>query len=142
MAMSVKQMLPKLDLEILTKVFGHSVKSKLPPKGFNPLVERQQDLAVLGFPRRPNQALQPAEYAVWQKMFDPPFYFDAFEFSILPLIMIQARELGRQLPRRQTSLNWSGAYITPRDGTIFSSIWGSFQVPTPKQPIGGTANKY
>ncbi|WP_271587639.1 G1 family glutamic endopeptidase [Bradyrhizobium sp. CCBAU 53415] len=140
--MSVKQMQPKLDLGILTKLVGDSITSSLPPTGFNPLTAPQKDLAVLGFPRRPNPALQPAEYAVWEKMFDPPFYFEQLKFSILPLIMIQARELGRRLPRRQTSLNWSGAYITPRDGTIFSSIWGSFQVPTPKQPIGGTANKY
>ncbi len=140
--MSVKQALPNLDLGVLTKLVGASITSKVPASGFDPLVASPQDLASHGFPKRPDRARQPAEYSVWQKMFSSPFSFDAFNFNIILGSMVQVRQFVGQLPRRQTSLNWSGAYITPRDGTIFSSIWGTFQVPTPSQPMGGTADKY
>jgi hypothetical protein len=143
MAMSKKPVpRPKLNVKTLTSVVGATITSGLPPAGFDPLVASPQDLAKFGFPKRPNAKLQPAEHAFWQKLFAPPFQFEAFKFNILPSILIQSRGFFAQLPRQQTSLNWSGAYITPRDGTVFSSIWGSFQVPTPNVPPGGTADKY
>jgi hypothetical protein len=143
MAMSDKQgPSPKLDPEALNDVIWDSVTSGLPPTGFDPLAASQQQLAKLGFPKRPNPALQPAEYAFWQKMFAPPFQFEAFKFKILRHITIQSRGFSGQLAPQQTSPNWSGAYITPRDGTVFSSIWGMFQVPTPTLPPDGTGAKY
>jgi hypothetical protein len=128
---------PTLDLEGLKRIVKASITSALPPAGFDPLGASQEELKKLGFPKRPSRALQPAEYAFWQEMFAQPQEFEAFDFEILPPVTTRGRGFFAQLPRRQTSLNWSGAYITPRDGTIFSSIWGKFQVPTPNQPSGG-----
>jgi hypothetical protein len=138
MAMSYEEGLsPKLDLDTLIKIVTASITSALPPAGFDPLTASEDELLKLGFPKRPNPALWPAEYAFWQEMFAPPLEFEAFDFKILPLVTTQSRAFFGHLPRRQTSLNWSGAYITPRDGTVFSSIWGKFQVPTPNLPPGG-----
>jgi Peptidase A4 family len=127
---------PRSDLERLKKIVRDSTTSALPPGGFDPLEASQEELTKLKFPKRPNPERQPAAYAFWREMFARPLEFEAFDFDILPLI-VQSRGFFGQLPRRQTSLNWSGAYITPRDGTVFSSIWGKFQVPTPNQPPGG-----
>jgi hypothetical protein len=142
MVMSDKQgQSPKRDLGILIKIVGASITSTLPPAGFDPLAASQDELKKLGFPTRPNPALQPAEYAFWQEMFAAPLQFEAFNFNILPLSTTLSRAFVGQLPRRQTSLNWSGAYIVPRDGTVFSSIRGKWQVPTPNLPPGGLASE-
>jgi hypothetical protein len=144
MVMTYRETLvPTLDIGVLTKLVADSVTSKLPPTGFDPLAASQKELLDLGFPKRPNPALQPAEYAFWQEMFARPLEFEAFRFNILPFSTTLSRAFLGQLPRRQTSLNWSGAYITPRDGTVFSSIWAKWQVPTATLPPGGLAtDKY
>jgi Peptidase A4 family len=113
----------------------------VPPAGFDPLTAPQEALAELGFPRRPDRELRPAEYAFWQETFAPLLKFQAFDFDILPFSATQSRGFFAQLPRRQTSFNWSGAYITPRDGTVFLSIWSKWQVPTPNLPPGGSAGE-
>jgi Peptidase A4 family len=134
---------PPIDIERLKKVIGDSTKSALIPTGFHPLEASQEELKKLRFPKRPDPALQPAEYAFWQEMFASPLEFEVFDFDILAVFATQNRGFFGQLSRRQTSLNWSGAYITPRDGTVFSSIWGKFQVPTPNRPPeDGAGGKY
>jgi hypothetical protein len=142
MAMSEREGLsPALDLERLKKIVGDSITSSLPPTTFHPLEASQEDLKKLGFPKRPDPALQQAEYAFWQRMFGPSVVFEAFDYEVLPVVTTPRRGFFDQSPRRQSSLNWSGAYITPRDGTVFSSIWGKFQVPMANQPLGGEASE-
>ena len=132
---------PTFERERLSKIVRDSTTSGLPPTGFRPLQASPEELKKLGFPKRPDPVLQPAEYAFWQEMFAPPVAFEAFDFEILPRFKTRSRVFFQQLPRRQTSLNWSGAYITPRDGTVFSSIWAKFQVPTPNLPPEGAAGE-
>jgi hypothetical protein len=126
----------KFDPDILRKIVRDSTISVIPPAGFSPLAASQAELKKFGFPMRPDPSLQPAEYAFWQELFAPSLQFEAFDFDVNPIFATRNRGFFAQLPRRQTSLNWSGAYITPRDGTVFSSIWGKFQVPTPNVPSG------
>jgi hypothetical protein len=38
-----------------------------PPKGFDPLVASDEDLATYGFPPRPDQQVEPEHYATWAK---------------------------------------------------------------------------
>ena len=129
------------DLVDVKKVITASTTSQLPPSGFRPLDASQDELKRFGFPRRPDSARQPAEYAFWREMFAPPVQYEAFDIEVLPRVTTLLRGTLGQLSRRQNSLNWSGAYITPRDGTVFSSIWGKFQVPTPNLPAGGLASE-
>lgn len=134
---------PKFDHDRLMKIIKDSVTSTLPPEGFDPLSASDADLEKFGFPSRPQPALQPAEFAFWQQMFAPPLEFEPFKFDILPLFSAEGRNWNPSLPRRQTSFNWSGAYITPRDGMVFRTMWGKWQVPTPTLPPGGViADKY
>jgi hypothetical protein len=132
---------PKLDLKRLKAIVKGSTRSVLPATGFRPLEASQEELTMLGFPRRPDAALQPAEHAFWQEMFAPTVEFEVFDFDVLPPVTTHSSGFFEQSPRRQSSLNWSGAYITPRDGTAFSSIWGKFQIPTPNEPAGGRASE-
>lgn len=129
---------PKLDpnLARLTEIVRKSTISSIPPAGFSPLAAAQGELKKLGFPMRPDPANQPAEYAFWQELFAPSLAYEAFDIEVLPIFETRSRGFFAQLPRRQSSLNWSGAYITPRDGTVFSTIWAKFQVPTPNVPAG------
>jgi hypothetical protein len=101
----------------------------------------QEDLKGYGFPVRPDLKLQPKEFAFWQRMFAPTLAFKQFNFEILPPVATQIRGFFWESPRRHTSRNWSGAYITPRDSTVFSSIWAKFQVPTPNLPPGATPSE-
>src|SRR5258705_12575009 len=134
---------PEFDLDALKRIVGESITGHLPPEDLDPLAAPQAELLALGFPSRPDPAFQPAEHAIWQDMFAAPLVFTDFAFDILLPFTVQSRGFGGQLPRRQTSGNWSGAYITPRDGTVFRSIWGRWQVPTPVLPPGGVAaDKY
>lgn len=127
---------PRVDLGELKKVIRATITSDRPPESFDPLAASQEELKKFGFPVRPDRDRQPAEYAFWEKMFAKPLVFEEFDLEILPPIATQIRGLFWESPRRQTSRNWSGAYITPRDGTVFSSIWTAFQVPTPNLPPG------
>jgi Peptidase A4 family len=142
MAMIKPRLHPRLDIVTTDELVNASVTSGLPPPGFDPLRAPQFVLDQLGFPKRPDPARQPGAYAFWQRMFAPPLVFDAFKSAAVPLWTRPRRAFVAQFSPEETSLNWSGAYITPRDGTVFSSIWGAYQVPTPNIPAGGTANKY
>jgi hypothetical protein len=133
---------PQFDLATINTILAPSIRSATPPPGFDPLSESQADLDSFGFPRRPDPSFEPGAYAFWKKMFAPPFVFEAFKFNALPLLTAARSAFIAQFSPQETSLNWSGAYITPRDGTVFSSIWGAYQVPTPNVPAGGTAQKY
>jgi len=129
---------PRLDPGELRKLIESSIMSTPPPAGFDPLRASQEDLKKFGFPVRPDPKFQPAEHAFWQQMFAKLLVFEQFAFDILPPVTTQIRGLFWKSRRRQTSPNWSGAYITPRDGTVFSSIWTKFQVPTPNLPPGAS----
>ena len=134
---------PEFDHDALVKIIRASVASSLPPAGFDPMTASDADLETFGFPSRPQPALQPAEFAFWQQMFASPLEFEPFDFDILPLFTAEGRNWVSSLPRRQSSFNWSGAYITPRDGMVFRTMWGKWQVPTPTLPAGGVAaDKY
>jgi hypothetical protein len=133
---------PQFDITTMAATLWKSITWKLPLSGFDPMAASQDDLVTLGFPRRPDQVRQPAEYAFWQKMFMPPLVFDVLEINALPYLVAPRSAFVAQFVPQASSLNWSGASITPRDGTVFSSAWASFQVPTVNVPSGGTAQKY
>jgi hypothetical protein len=125
----------------LSRLVDSSTRGSAPPPGFDPMTASQEDLARFGFPSRPDSKRQPAEYAFWAQLFSQPLDFEPYRWDILPLFTAESRAWSAQLPRRQTSLNWSGAYITPRDGTVFRTMWGKWQVPTPALPPGGVASE-
>ena len=110
-----------------------SITSDPPPAGFDPLLASPDDQLKFGFRKLagPDPFNQPNTLS-GKRCSLKPLTFEPFVFQ--SLTAFQDAEV-RILPANgaaETSLNWSGAYITPRDDTLFSSIWGTFQVPTPK----------
>lgn len=130
----------EIDHADLRSTINKTIISSLPSAGFDPLTASQDELTGLGFPTRPNPEIQPAAFLAWRSMFARPIMFEAFRFDIKALAKTKRRAVIGAVPSQQDSLNWSGAYITPRDGTTFSEIWGQFQVERPNLPQGSALN--
>jgi hypothetical protein len=134
------------DFAALAKKIKESVTAyDPPPADFDPLTAPAQDLDKFGFPPRPDPKRLPLLHAFWQKMFESRSHFERFDISPADLELVADLRVNSRGPaidllaRRQSSLNWSGAYLTPRDGTIFDSIHGAWQVPTPSKPAAAAA---
>jgi hypothetical protein len=130
------------------------------PENFDPRTADAARLAELGLPPKPDRATQPELYALWWKMFSPPLRFVDAEFSFPVDLQHDAfgpllTGLGRGFPhdsfgstqplgtpgtRYESSLNWSGGYITPKNGRMVTELYGMWQVPTPSPPAGAPAN--
>ena len=125
----------------LNSVNERTERFETPDTPYDPLEARDDDLERYGFPPRPDAYEQPDLHAFWHKMFSRGILeFVEIDFSLLP----PQRETGsaqsaRTLfsrTHREGSLNWSGAYITPRDGLMFTNVVGSWRVPTVTAPPG------
>ena len=110
----------------------------LPERGFDPLTASPEELSHYGLPAKPDADAHPARYRFWHELFSPPLLFREVMFSFAPLpqrttLTYRRTALGRRTVH-QSSPNWSGAYIAPRDGRIFNEVYGAWQVPTPSPP--------
>jgi hypothetical protein len=111
---------------------------EMPPKIFDPLHTESSELAKYGIPPRPKfRAL--ADF--WDEMFGPPLMFTepTFDLPAIP-IRISAQLLMTASGHDESSLNWSGAYITPRDGQQFTEVSGRWVVPGVMAPPGTVGN--
>jgi hypothetical protein len=103
------------------------------PGDFDPTSASDERLAQFGFPPRPDAESEPELRAFWTELFTPPFQFQQQDLrSDLAFALPDSyASAGRATSpsRREASLNWSGAYITPRDGRMFTRVVGSFRVP-------------
>ena len=97
-----------------------------PPEGFNPLTARPEDRARYGIPPKPDPDQQPVLTRFWTEMYS------------LPLVFVAPPSLEASLPRirREASLNWSGAYITPRNGQQFTEVHATWEIPLVAAPAG------
>ncbi|MDH3664315.1 MAG: G1 family endopeptidase, partial [Alphaproteobacteria bacterium] len=125
--------------EIMDQILERTRFFPVPPDGFDPLTASSDELRDFGLPLPPNEQTHPALYEFWRRMYGlPPLKFIPISFSFkgfeqLSAIIHRRQALGFRT-RRQTSPNWSGAYIKPRDGEVFTEIWGQWQVPGPAVP--------
>jgi Peptidase A4 family len=127
------------DLErLLEQIKARTTLFPLPPEGFDPLTASKEELEHFGLPLEPDPDKQPALNAFWRRMYERPDEFRPIDFgfkNIERLTSVNHRQQALGLRTRgQTSPNWSGAYIKPRDGQVFTSICGQWQVPTPSVP--------
>ena len=113
-----------------------------PPEGFNPLTASPEERARYGIPPQPDPDQQPVLTRFWTEMYSPPLVFVAPP-SLLALLPERIRtELRVTTPaRREASLNWSGAYITPRNGQQFTEVHATWKIPPVAAPASmpGTA---
>src|SRR5262245_42217487 len=103
-----------------------------PPEGFNPLTARPEALTRYGIPPKPDPAQQPALTRFWTEMYS------------LPLVFVVPPSLPAVLPQprisREASRNWSGAYITPRNGQQFTEVHATWEIPLVAAPAGMSAS--
>ncbi len=108
-----------------------------PPEGFDPLSASPHELKQNGIPPKPDRLSQPKQYAFWTTLFSPPLRFVAamFAFAAPQMRLNPLAPLPAFGTRHETSLNWSGAYITPKQDRMFTAVYGSWRVPTPNPPL-------
>ena len=109
----------------------------------DPQIATDAVLGHYGLPRRPNPDTHPVRFAFWNKMFTPPksrerVSFvnakDGFDYEKLPkrtMPPIPGEPAGGH---QESSLNWSGAYVTPRDGRMFTEVHAAWRVPGVRRP--------
>jgi hypothetical protein len=116
-----------------------------PRPGFDPRRASSDLLGRYGLPPRPPRS-EKVRYAFWNTMF-------SVEHSARPVTFVHAlsgdgftyEELDKTTfpptariafsGGQETSANWSGAYLTPRDGHMFTEVHGSFTVPHVTRPF-------
>jgi hypothetical protein len=112
-----------------------------PPEDFDPLTAEPDELAKYGIPPRPNAEDLPVLARFWTEMFSPPLVFTERKFLFLAdPVLISAQLLVTASGRRESSLNWSGAYITPRNGRQLTEVHGRWEVPAVAVPSGTSGN--
>src|SRR4030095_2575914 len=73
----------------------------------------------------------------WTEMFSPPLVFTQAEFRLFAdPVLVSARVLVTAIGQRESSSNWSGAYVTPRTGRRFTEVHGRWEVPAVAVPSG------
>jgi hypothetical protein len=108
-----------------------------PPAGFDPRTAEPEELWRYGIPPKPNTRELPKLAEFWTEMFTPPLMFTENTYSLMAdpvLISDQLRMTATG--QRESSLNWSGAYITPRNGRQFAEVHGRWEVPVVAVPSG------
>ena len=123
----------------VTRINQQTITFETPETPYFPLNASDADLERYGFPPRPNQEEHPELYAFWRKMFErgiEEFVEITFSLIVPPAGHAQSARTLFSRTHREASLNWSGVYITPRDGRMFTDVVGSWYVPTVITPSG------
>lgn len=103
-----------------------------------------EELAAFFLGPPPNRDRQPAHYTFWETMRSPsrPLHVVTPEFDFDDRHR-ERRYASRRVgvsTGRSRSLNWSGAFITPRDGRMFTEVCGSWKVPRVSPPADAPAD--
>ena len=139
------ELVPPTVIEDLKKRFhGFPVPDGL----FNPAIASQAELREFGLPPRPDPVTQPLLRQIWNRGFGEPLRLQQFsvderlveETGYRPQVRyVKERQIAET--RFETSLNWSGAYITANRGKEFVQIWGVWTIPNnlklPPDPFKG-----
>jgi hypothetical protein len=126
-----------LDEEIQKRIHIYET----PPEDFDPLTAEPDVLAKYGIPQKPNAEDLPELARFWAEMFSPPLVFTERKFFFLAdPVLVSPQLLVTGGGQRESSLNWSGAYITPRNGRQFTQVHGRWEVPAVAVPSGTSGN--
>ena len=139
------ELVPPTVIEDLKKRFhGFPV----PDGPFNPATASQEQLREFGLPPRPDPVTQPLLRQIWDRGFGEPLSLQ--QFSVDERLVEEtgyrpqggyAKERPMAETRFETSLNWSGAYITANRAKEFVQILGIWTIPSnlklPPDPFKG-----
>jgi hypothetical protein len=127
---------PQPDLSLLDDVIKRTSVFPSPEPSFDPLTH-PDELERFGLPPLPNQAETPEAYKFWHKLYSPPLvWIQGAQFGLVtdpgPRTAFERRTTTSTLS--ESSRNWSGLYITPRDGRMITQVYGSWNVPAINLP--------
>ena len=110
---------------------------------FRPLDAQPEELTARGLQPLPDEhdPRQQEKLAFWKRMYGPPLEWVQAEY--LELVPEQIRRTAEfrivSAPSlHESSRNWSGLYISPRDGRMIVEVRGEWNVPTVNFPTGAT----
>jgi hypothetical protein len=129
---------PRAQLEAME---GGSRPLASPPLDFDPVNATPEALELYGYPPRPDRETHPELHAFWMRMFEQRPTSEPADFRLgLPEQYYSSHSAGAAGggSRQEASLNWSGAYLVPRNGRIFTQVLASWHVPTVIPPPGGS----
>ncbi len=132
---------------LLAEVKRTAIFYEVPHPSFDPLKPCPGDLVKFGLPPRPDPQIEPERFGFWRKLVTQPEGYPALTFikadfawsSAAPPHLQRyngARSFLDSNSRHQLSSNWSGGYITPKDGLMIVEVQGLWQVPDPFLPAG------
>jgi hypothetical protein len=111
---------------------------KPPPDGFVPLRETAERRADFHLPEEPDPTTAPNFHRLWDDFLTPRsgrFAFVTGEFaSARPTTIARRWARPGTASTKESSFNWSGAYVKPRYGAHFIRMGGSWTVPTVTRP--------
>jgi hypothetical protein len=127
---------------LLEEIAARISHFELPPEGFDPLKAEPEILWIYGIPPKPNAEEFPTLAEFWVEMFSPPLVFRKLEYALMPDPVVISDQIRMSTTgRRESSLNWSGAYITPSNGRQLTEVHGRWTVPTVTAPPGAPGNQ-
>src|SRR5208283_4812662 len=107
-----------------------------PPAGFDALKGTDRELALYGFPPRPDQASKPKEFMLWQRAMGAAKHRAAGKFDVKPFSSTNFRpsKLSGATQTSTGSYNWSGVASTNKNKkwsskTSFDEVVSIFNVP-------------
>ena len=118
--------LPPEDPDELLERLNRETRRLHPPPGFDPLTASQAERDQFGLPPKPDPEHEPELYEFRVELFSSPLSFEEGDFSFVgpqPHNFHRAGAAGVR-SRHESSRNWSGTYITPRDGRMFTDVLG------------------
>lgn len=108
----------------------------VPEAAFDPSTASPERLLQYGLPPRPDDAAHPTLRRAWDRGFGRPMLLEPFELEPGLVRQTQFRLFSKQqvkafstATRFETSVNWSGAYITANRSRQFLQVWGVWRIP-------------
>jgi hypothetical protein len=134
-------------LPFVERSLNQRVRLNFPPAGFDPRAASIEDLARFHLPPRPDARNAPLAFRLWSRAMSPPLFFFRTPDNAADFF---ARTRTRSLHRRinspglteESSGNWSGGYVRPRDFNTMTLVQGIWKVPAPAVPNGSGDGKY
>jgi peptidase A4-like protein len=138
--MPKRQEFPSLS-PLVFEALKAGIQINFPPPGFDPLKASPEELETFFLPPIPDPRAAPQAHANWIKAMSPPLSFPenrvVEELFAATLLRSRYRQRGSGDFSEESSQNWSGGYIVPRDFSKMTLVQGRWRVPDPKPSFAG-----
>lgn len=102
---------------------------------YDPVKASATELQYYGIPPKPDPIREHERFTFWLRMFSGAWTFLDPRHGDVHILSVEPATNPRPPVspglRHEGSLNWSGGYITPKDGRVFTQVHGQWHVPNP-----------